>query len=66
MAIVKEYKVLISASPFSCPVCNHQLEYVQVLVDDENRILEDYFQCKACFTHIQNEQMEEDLPGFCD
>jgi len=66
MALVKEFNLAISVSPFHCPTCNSPLEYVQVMEDDEIRIHEDYFQCKTCFTHIDNKQAEEDLPTFCD
>lgn len=65
MTVVKEFNLIVSVSPFNCPKCQGPLEYVQVLAD-ERRILEDYFQCKSCFTHILNKQMEEDLPLFCD
>lgn len=66
MALVKEYNLVVSVSPFNCPICNSLLEYVQVVEGDEIRIHEDYFQCKTCFTHIDNKQLDEDLPGFCD
>lgn len=53
-------------SDFHCNSCHGTLTYVQVLNDDE-RIQEDYFLCENCQNKIQSKYLQdEDIPEFYD
>ena len=66
MIEVNEHISRVSHSVFTCPCCNSELDYVQLLNDDK-RIEEDFFVCEQCGSRIESVFVEEeDVPAFFD